>query len=82
MTYEVSTIAQRIRTARVVRGMTQAELAVAIRLDVRNVSRWETGLGGPRASSVKRLTKALRIAPIWLLRGEGPMDTPLAVGED
>lgn len=82
MTYGTSNFSERLRTARIAQGMTQDEFAIAIHGKVRSVSRWETGRANPRASAIKKITSVLKIVPIWLLRGEGPMVARVKTGSE
>lgn len=48
----------RIRDARLKAGMTQTDLAHAIRTSDRNIARWEAGQNQPRVSSVALIAAA------------------------
>lgn len=48
----------RIRDARLKAGMTQTDLAHAIRTSDRNIARWEAGDNQPRISSVAAIARA------------------------
>jgi transcriptional regulator with XRE-family HTH domain len=48
----------RIREARLVAGMTQAQLSRAISTSEKNIARWETSQNQPRISSVAAIAKA------------------------
>jgi repressor LexA len=65
------TIAQRIREARMTKGMDQAKLAAKLDIATRTVQRWEQGEQVPDSHYLMRLAKATGVAPHWLLTGEG-----------
>lgn len=48
----------RIRDARLKAGLTQTDLAHAIRTSERNIARWESGQNQPRISSVDAIARA------------------------
>lgn len=48
----------RIRDARLTAGLTQTDLAHAIRTSERNIARWESGQNQPRISSVDAIARA------------------------
>lgn len=62
-----SIVAAGLRSARLARGLTQAELASATGLHVTAVSRFECGNGAPSAANLKALCKALNISADYLL---------------
>lgn len=53
----------RIRAARRAAGLTQAQLAAALKVSQQNVSAWEKGLRGPRDDRRLQLARILGIAP-------------------
>lgn len=59
-----------IRTLREKRNLTQAQLADAIGVSDKAVSKWETGRGLPDISLVEPLAAALGVSVIELLSGE------------
>lgn len=59
-----------IRTLREKRSLTQAQLADAIGVSDKAVSKWETGRGLPDISLVEPLAAALGVSVIELLSGE------------
>ena len=62
------TLGQRIRRARLGRGLGQAELARAIGLSKTSLSLIETGqVKDPRSSVVQRIARALRVRTDYLL---------------
>jgi len=66
------TVGERLRSARERRVLTQADLATKAKVTVVAISRIENGRldGTPRQSTVRRLAKALKVDPAWLLFGE------------
>ena len=73
------TLGQRIRRARLGRGLRQAELARAIGLSKTSLSLIETGqVKDPRSSVVQRIARELRVRTDYLLglSDELPHTTP------
>jgi len=68
-----STIAQRIREARLLRQLDQSDLAAKIDIATRTVQRWEKGEQVPDSNYLMRIAKATGVAAHWLLSGEGEM---------
>lgn len=54
---------QRIKTARQVRKMTQAQLAAALGVASQQLSAWETGRSMPGQDSLSRICEALDCPP-------------------
>lgn len=71
----MSTLGERIRIARELRGLEQTELALRIGIDGpggnSTVSRWESGQHMPRAEHLAALVRELNIDGHWLLTGDG-----------
>ena len=59
-----------IRTLRLERGLTQAELAEVLCVSPKTVSKWENGKGYPDISLLPALSDSLGVAPGTLLLGE------------
>lgn len=59
-----------IRRLRQERGLTQRELAVALSLSPKTVSKWERGQGCPDVSLLEALSRALQVNIPALLSGE------------
>lgn len=59
-------------------GWTQKDLAVASNLSQSAIGNYESGQRQqPSSDALIKLTRALRVKPLWLSTGEGPMlDTP------
>jgi len=68
-----STIAQRIRKARLAKQLDQASLAAKIDIATRTVQRWEKGEQVPDSNYLMRISKATGVLVHWLLVGEGEM---------
>jgi len=66
-----STIAQRIREARLSRQLDQSDLAAKIDIATRTVQRWEKGEQVPDSNYLMRIAEAAGVAAQWLLSGEG-----------
>ena len=59
-----------IRTLRLERGLTQAELADAVGVSKQAVSNWERGKRFPDVSLIEALTEALGVSAAELIKGE------------
>lgn len=77
MTLPTETFAERIKTARLLAGLSQAALGETMRRPYRSICRWETGQSRPTPSGSAALAKALGVSLRWLLTGEGPMESPI-----
>jgi len=73
------TVGERLRLARERRVLTQADLAERAKVTVVAISRIENGHldGPPRQSTVRRLARALKVDPAWLLFGEQAGELPI-----
>ncbi|CAM4356346.1 helix-turn-helix domain-containing protein [Bordetella pseudohinzii] len=70
----METFGHRLRSARVLRGWTQKDLAAACQLSQSAIGNYESGLRTrPSGASLIKLTRALRVTAQWLSSGEGPM---------
>jgi transcriptional regulator with XRE-family HTH domain len=78
MPLSTATLQERVKTARLLGGFSQAQLGVLLRQTQRTICRWENGQAKPTPSSAARLARSLQINLRWLLTGEGPMEAPLA----
>lgn len=61
----VTIIGHNVRTARLASGHTQRTLAIALGLDTRAVSRWETGGIIPSSRNLAKLADLLGRDPGW-----------------
>lgn len=84
----LDTFSHRLRSARVLQGWTQKDLAAASNLSQSAIGNYESGQRQqPSSDALIKLTRALRVNPMWLGTGEGPMlgsgreDGPGGVGE-
>jgi repressor LexA len=68
-----TTIAQRIREARLSKQLDQATLAAKIDIATRTVQRWEKGDQVPDSNYLIRIAKVTGVAAHWLLAGKGDM---------
>lgn len=73
----VSKFADRLRQARLLRGYTQAALARACGLSQGAIANYESK-SRKTAKDVFKLADVLRVNPIWLVQGVGPMEPPPA----
>ena len=64
----MASLAQRIKSLRAKREMTQAELAERAKLTLGYIGKLETGSYDPQLSTLKRLAKALRVTVAELVR--------------
>lgn len=71
----VSKFADRLRQARLLRGYTQAALARACGLSQGAIANYENK-SRKTAKDIFKLADALRVNPIWLVQGVGPMEQP------
>lgn len=75
----LNTMADRIRAARVARGMSRPELARRCRVSRGAVSHWELGrTKNLRNETLLKVSAALQVNMKWLLNGEGVRDLDLA----
>lgn len=69
----MNTFSERLRFARNLRGLTQAELARAAGISQGAVANYENGTRqSPR--TIFPLANALKVSAVWLVKGSGPMD--------
>jgi transcriptional regulator with XRE-family HTH domain len=68
---------ERLRYARKVRGMTQAELAAYAKISQASISRYEDDKDTPAGDSLQWILLGLEINWLWLDEGAGAMDSPL-----
>ena len=69
---------QRLRTARIARGLSQSELGERADLQASAVSHFETGARRPSFDNLKRLADALRVTTDYLLGRSDLMNTSAA----
>lgn len=71
----IETFPQRLHYLRVLRGLTQFDLAMRLPVPVneQTVSRWERGETEPRESRLAQLATALKTTVPWLAEGRGPI---------
>ena len=68
------TFPERLRAARLQRGLTQKQVGDALGLDTNTVSGYETGYTMPRIESIRPMCRVLGVSSDWLL--DIPMPTP------
>lgn len=77
----MDTFSHRLRNARMLQGWTQKDLAVASNLSQSAIGNYESGQRRrPSSDALIKLTRALRVSPMWLSAGEGPMLSPSPEG--
>jgi transcriptional regulator with XRE-family HTH domain len=77
----------RLRRARLVRGLSGSELVERCKqsiptLNRSNYSRWEVGKNQPLMRNARCLAEVLRVNFGWLMYGEGPMEGPSSAAEE
>lgn len=70
----VAGVGARIRAARQVAGLTQAELAVAVGVSRSAVAQWETDRAGQVGANLAKIAEVLRVSAEHLLRGSFPSE--------
>lgn len=70
---KIDSFPNRLRYARLVRGLTQFDLAMCLPLPVheQTVGSWERGESEPRPRHLKNLAAALKVTVPWLAEGKG-----------
>lgn len=61
----------RLRQARLARGLSQEDLARRLGLVSMSISRYERGVSSPRLSRATAIAAELGVSLDWLIRGEG-----------
>ncbi len=59
----------RIKSTRITRGLSQAELAKRAGVSQPTVANWENGSHIPRQGVLEKIGEALGVTPVWLLSG-------------
>lgn len=62
-------VGQKVRQARIFRGMSQEDLAVAIGLTFQQVQKYENGSNRLSASRIYQIAKILRLKPAYFFEG-------------
>jgi transcriptional regulator with XRE-family HTH domain len=65
------TVGERLRMARVARGLSQRAIAETCHVTRSAVSQWETNGTAPDDAHIHAAAQRLRVSPLWLTRGEG-----------
>lgn len=76
---DTNTFAARLRHARALAGLTQAELANKVGVVARQLSLYESGSSNPRYATLERLADALNTTASWLNSGTG--EEPILVSD-
>ena len=67
----MDTIGTRLYAARKAKGLTQGEIAEALKVSINIVSKWENGKGEPRQKNhIDGLAKILGVSKVFLMFGE------------
>ncbi len=75
MTLASATFAERVRLARMLKGLSQAELGAALQCPYETICRWENGRSKPTPRGSRVLAKALGVSLGWLLLGDAAQTT-------
>ncbi len=62
-------ITKRLKTARVKRGLSKQEAAIALEISLRTLTRWESGKDEPRLTEIGKLVVLYQVELIWLFFG-------------
>jgi transcriptional regulator with XRE-family HTH domain len=73
---EATTFGDRLTGAREEAGLSQAELARRLGVNVKTLRAWEDDLSGPRANRLSFLCGILNVPLTWLLTGAGAVAAP------
>ena len=68
--YRQECLAQNIRKYRLLRGLTQVQLAQKLYVTAQNVYKWEAGITSPSAANLYMLSQALQVSADQLLNRE------------
>ena len=68
-----TTFENRLRRARLIRGLSAAEFAAKVKKSRNSIYQWEGGRN-PTLRTIRVLASALDINIAWLIGGEGPME--------
>ncbi len=68
-----TTLAQRIKQARLSKAWEQSRFAARLDIATRTVQRWEKGEQVPDSNYLMRIAKYSGVSPHWLLTGDGEM---------
>ena len=74
-----TSFSERLRNARVLRGLSQTDLAGMANIAPGQVNRYESGKNMPRPHILAKLAAALGVFPVWLEHGFGDRDTGSSV---
>lgn len=70
---ETTTLGNRLKYLRLLRGMSQQDLArrLSPRVHIQTVSAWETGANEPRRKRIAQIASVLKAPVPWLVEGKG-----------
>lgn len=69
---DAATFGDRLAAAREAHGMTQADLARRMGVNLASLEGWENDIREPRANRLQMISGLLDVSMSWLLTGEGP----------
>jgi len=69
---EPNSFANRVKRARLLKGLTQNEVAKKLKLRVSTVANWETQIAEPFPRNLAALAKLLDVSIEWLASGDTP----------
>jgi len=67
---EPDTFANRVKRARILKGLTQQGVAKKIFVALTTVANWEAGIAEPYPGNLAALAKTLDVSIEWLLKGD------------
>lgn len=68
---QLPTFGERLRWARVKRGLQGTDLAQLVKREQKSIYRYEGGTQMPSRKTMKKLAQVLKVSPVWLEYGRG-----------
>lgn len=68
-----ATFGDRVKQARVLKGLSQRDVAKRMDCSEQQISHWERGVKKPQLENASALASALEVDLQWLISGEGDM---------
>ena len=77
---DAATFGDRLAGAREQTGMSQAQMAERLGVEVASLEAWEDDMSEPRANRLSMMAGLLNVSMTWLLNGTGPgLEGPMAL---
>lgn len=70
-------LATRLKFKRIFNGLAQSSLAEKSGVSQRQISLYESGKSSPRTDSLKAISSALKVDPVWLMYGDKQSDVDI-----